>query len=98
MAVHPQRSTWTDERLDDLNQSMRDGFARTDAELRALRQETREGLDRLSTEMREGMDQLSGEMRGGFTRNDDRFDALQRALIIAMAGLVTAVFVSNLLG
>jgi hypothetical protein len=87
MAVHPQRSTWTDERLDDLSQVMRDGFARTDAELRALRQETRDGLDRLSTEMRDG-----------FARNDDRFDALQRALIIAMAGLITAVFVSNLLG
>jgi hypothetical protein len=87
MAVHPQRSTWTDERLDDLSHSMRDGFTRTDAELRALRQEVRAGLSLISTEMREG-----------FARNDDRFDALQRALIIAMAGLITAVFVSNLLG
>lgn len=86
MAVHPQRSTWTDERLDDLSQSVRDGFARTDAELRALRQERREGLDLLSTEIRDG-----------FARNDDRFDALQRALIIAMASLITAVAVSNLL-
>jgi hypothetical protein len=94
MAVHPQRSTWTDERLDDLSQVMRDGFARTDAELRALRQETRDGLDRLSTEMRDGFARQDERS----ARNDDRFDALQRALIIAMAGLITAVFVSNLLG
>jgi hypothetical protein len=94
MAVHPQRSTWTDERLDDLSQSVRDGFARTDAELRALRQETRDGLDRLSTEMREGFAQQDERS----AQNDVRFDALQRALIIAMAGLITAVFVSNLLG
>lgn len=84
---------------------MRDGFARTDAELRALRQEMREGLNRLSTEMEGGLDRLSVEMRDGFAgqaersaRDSDRLDALQRALIIAMAGLVTAVFVSNLLG
>ena len=88
MAVHPQRTTWTDERLDDLNQTVRDGFARNDAEHRAIRQEMREGFDRV--------DQRFDRIDQRFERIDERFDALQRALIIAMAGLVTAILVSSL--
>lgn len=30
------RKTWTDERLDDMNRRMEDGFNRIDAELRAV--------------------------------------------------------------
>jgi hypothetical protein len=42
MAVQPHRISWTDERLDDLNQTMRDGFARNDREHEAFRREMRE--------------------------------------------------------
>lgn len=41
MAVHPHRATWTDERLDDLNHSIRDGFARYDREHQEFREEMR---------------------------------------------------------
>jgi hypothetical protein len=34
--VEKVRESWTDERLDDLSQRMDQGFARVDAELRAL--------------------------------------------------------------
>jgi hypothetical protein len=34
--VETVRQSWTDERLDDLSQRMDQGFARVDAELRAL--------------------------------------------------------------
>jgi hypothetical protein len=34
-----ERAAWTDERLDDLAHSIRTGFARTDQDLRDLRQE-----------------------------------------------------------
>jgi hypothetical protein len=39
MAVMVPREKWTDERLDDLQEEMREGFARIDADIRELRQE-----------------------------------------------------------
>ena len=39
MAVMVPREKWTDERLDDLNKKVDDGFARLDADLRELRAE-----------------------------------------------------------
>lgn len=54
MAVQPQRISWTDERLDDLNQTIRDGFDRNDREHEAFRQEMRE----MRTEIASRMDSI----------------------------------------
>jgi hypothetical protein len=37
-----ERAAWTDERLDDLAESMRSGFARVDQDIRDLRTEMRQ--------------------------------------------------------
>jgi hypothetical protein len=39
-----ESSAWTNERLDDLAESMRTGFARVDQDVRDLRTEMREGF------------------------------------------------------
>jgi hypothetical protein len=39
MAVMVPREKWTDERLDDLNQKVDDGFARLDRDIREVREE-----------------------------------------------------------
>jgi hypothetical protein len=39
MAVMMPREKWTDERLDDLQAEMREGFARVDGEIKELRRE-----------------------------------------------------------
>jgi hypothetical protein len=39
------REKWTDERLDDLNQRVSDGFARVDRDIRDLRSEMNSGFD-----------------------------------------------------
>jgi hypothetical protein len=45
MAVMMQpREKWTDERLDDLQAEMREGFARIDTDIRELRREMRTGF------------------------------------------------------
>lgn len=44
MAVMMPREKWTDERLDDLNKKVDDGFARLDADIRELRAEMNEGF------------------------------------------------------
>jgi hypothetical protein len=41
------RSTWTDERLDDLARRMDDGFSRVDLDLRTLRTDTNARFDSL---------------------------------------------------
>ena len=77
MAV--MRESWTDKRLDDLNEKVDRGFDRIDADLRLLRVETRTEF----TALRE-------EMKRGFERVDERFEALHR-LLIQLGGLtVTA--------
>lgn len=38
------KEKWTDERLDDLNKKVDDGFARVDADIRELRRDVNEGF------------------------------------------------------
>ena len=73
------RETWTDERLDDLRGDMNKGFARVDSDIRELRAEMR---------------LMRAEMKEGFDRMDARFDALQRTMIISLAGIVGSIVAS----
>lgn len=68
--MEQMRESWTDKRLDDLNEKVDRGFERVDADLRAHRVETR-------TEFVA----LRGEMKAGFDRINERFEALHRLLI-----------------
>jgi hypothetical protein len=68
--IESMRESWTDKRLDDLNDKVDRGFERVDADLRLQRVETR-------TEFTA----LRGEMKSGFERVDERFEALHRLLI-----------------
>lgn len=77
MAVQPHRALWTDERLDDLNQTIRDGFARNDRDHQEFRAEMRE---------------FRSEMNERFDRQSERFDSLQRTMILGMFGLLGGIF------
>lgn len=79
--MNSMRESWTDKRLDDLNEKVDRGFDRIDADLRGLRVETR-------TEFVA----LRGEMKAGFDRVDERFDALHR-LLVQFAGLLVAALI-----
>jgi hypothetical protein len=57
-----ESSAWTNERLDDLADSMRTGFARVDQDIRELRAETKDEFRLVRTEMREGFGALRGEI------------------------------------
>ena len=46
-----ERAAWTDERLDDLAESIRTCFARVDQDMRDLRLEMREGFGELRGEI-----------------------------------------------
>ena len=83
MAPMP-REKWTDERLDDLNKKVDDGFADTKAEVR-------EGFARVDGEIKE----LRQELNARFSSIDARFDALNRNLLWAMVTVVVALIGSN---
>lgn len=73
------RESWTDKRLDDLNEKVGSGFERIDADIRGLRVETR-------TEFVA----LRGDMKAGFDRVDERFEALHRLLVQSAVVLLAA--------
>lgn len=85
------RETWTDERLDDLNKKVDNGFADTKAKMRA-------GFARVDGEIKE----LRSEMNARFNKVEERFDsinerfeALDRTLIGGLFVVVAAIIGSN---
>jgi hypothetical protein len=80
------RESWTDERLDDLNAKVDRGFDRIDADLRALRVETRTEFTALRGEMKAGFDRVDER----FEKIDARFEALHRLLFRSAVVLVAA--------
>ena len=53
MAVMMPRETWTDQRLDDLNKKVDDGFEKVDRRFAEAKAETAERFDRLETQMKQ---------------------------------------------
>lgn len=91
------RETWTDERLDDLVKQVDKGFDATKVEIRDLRAHTDRGFARVDSDIRElrvEMRQMRADMKEGFDRMDARFDALQRTMIISLAGIVGSIVAS----
>jgi uncharacterized coiled-coil DUF342 family protein len=65
MAVMMPREKWTDERLDDLNKKVDDGFTRVDGEIRELRKEMNTRFDKLKESMDARFDALNRNLIGG---------------------------------
>ncbi len=89
------REKWTDERLDDLNKKVDDGFAETKAEMR-------EGFARVNGEIKElrrEMNARFGKVDARFENFEDsmnaRFEALNRTLIGGLFVVVAAIIGSN---
>jgi hypothetical protein len=83
------KEKWTDERLDDLNDKVGEGFRRVDADIRGLR-----------SEMNERFGRLEDQMNARFERVDARFDAMQRLMIQGGAVIVAALIgvIATLIG
>jgi hypothetical protein len=79
------RGTWTDERLDDLNKKVDDGFKEMRTEFRALR-----------VEMKGESQAIRTEMSGGFQGVRDEISALNRHLMQLTWGLIGTMLVGFL--
>jgi len=66
-----QMNSWNEDRLDELNRRVDEGF-----------KETREGFTRVDREMKEGFAELRGEMR----YLGERFDRLLNTLVLIAWG------------
>ena len=102
--MESMRESWTDKRLDDLNERVDRGFERGAKEVHALRVETRTEFTALREEMQGGFNALRGEMKAGFDhadqrfehvdqrfdRIDERFEALHRLMIQFCGVLIVA--------
>ena len=89
MAVTMPRETWTDERLDDLNKKVDDGFQRVEKQID-------NGLAGVKGEVRE----VRREMNAGFEQLNTRFDSMGRGLFAAAGAIIVAMIgcVSTLVG
>jgi hypothetical protein len=73
------RSTWTDERLDDLNGKVDSGFDRVDRQF--------DRVDKRFEEVHGDIKDLRSGMNARFAEMDGRFDALNLTLIRCGVGL-----------
>jgi hypothetical protein len=84
------RETWTDERLDDLQKHMDEGFRETRSDIRELRK----GLDSVKGEvgeLRVEVGELRGEMKAGFAALNRTLQiglGLMGTFLVAVVGLV----------
>jgi hypothetical protein len=90
-----ERGAWTDERLDDLAESIRTGFGRTDQDLRDLRTEMRAEFAAVHTEMRAEFASVREEIRGqiGSVRSETgslraEMDATRQTMLRIGAGML----------
>lgn len=80
---------WTDDRLGERFDRIDERFDHVDERFKQVDERFRQvdhRFDRVETDIRE----LRGEVKGGFDRIDVRFDAMQRTLFLAAAGIVAA--------
>ena len=85
------REKWTDERLDDLNKKVDDGFADTKSAITETKAQMREGFARVDGEIKE----LRQEMNARFHSIDARFDALNRNLLVGAVAIIAALIGTN---
>lgn len=88
--MEAMRESWTDKRLDDLNEKVDRGFDRLDADIRGLRLETRTEFQTMRGEMKAGFDRVDDRFEridDRFERINDRFEALHRLLFRSACAL-----------
>ncbi len=86
-----ERTFWTDSRLDDLSSRMDMGFARVDADIRALRGEVREQGAELRGEMRE----MGIELRGEVAALRTTLIRVGGGMMAGLVGVIAAVLVGG---
>jgi hypothetical protein len=95
--MEAMRVNWTDDRLGDRFDHVDERFDRVETHLRDLREDMNRDFARVDADMNRGFARVDAnardlrtEMNERFDRLDARFDAMQRTLFLAAAGIVAA--------
>jgi hypothetical protein len=83
---------WNDDRLDELSQTMKEGFAKSERGMK----EGFAQVDKRFEQVDQRFTSLEGEIKEGFERLDDRIFKLMIMMLIFCGGLVTSLLVAVL--
>lgn len=100
--MESEMSNWNDDRLDELNRRVENGFAKVDKRFERVEGEIKEGFARVDREMKEGFAQSAsreeiGEVKAQLDRLTDRIDRLYALLIVAMFSVAGALIANGAL-
>jgi tetrahydromethanopterin S-methyltransferase subunit G len=84
------RETWTDQRLDDLNKKVDDGFTKVDERFDRFEKSVTESFADTKAEMRGRFGRVEARMDAQFAEVSTRFDRMQQTLIGSAAVIVAA--------
>ncbi|MGN6586360.1 MAG: hypothetical protein ACTHKT_02655 [Solirubrobacterales bacterium] len=88
-----QMNSWNDDRLDELNSRVNDGFAKVDERFVRLEGEMKAGFAGIDKRFEKADERFAtraemGEVKAQLNRLNDRFDRLIFVLIAACVGLI----------
>lgn len=92
---------WNDDRLDELNERVKDGFAGVDKRFEKVEErfeKVEERFVRLEGEMKEGFARVDRDIKDGFTQVNERFDRIYYLIVVTVVGLAGSLLADRLLG
>ena len=100
--MESEMSNWNDDRLDELNRRVDDGFMRVDREMKEGFAKVDRRFEQVEGEMKEGFAQTAsreeiGEVKAQLDRLTDRIDRLYGLLILTMVSVVGSLIANGAL-
>ena len=99
---------WNDDRLDEMNERMKDGFAEVDKRFEKVDERFKEvdkrfdkvdeRFVRLEGEMKQGFMYSDKRMEAGFERINERLDRLYQVLIVTAVGVAGTLLANGIWG
>jgi hypothetical protein len=98
LMMEKEMSSWNDDRLDELNQRVENGFAKVDRRFERVEGEMKERFAEVRGEMKLGFAQTAsreemGEVKTQLDRVNDRIDRLMYTMMATGVGMVGTVVV-----
>jgi chromosome segregation ATPase len=108
MEMERPMTEWNDDRLDELNGRMKEGFANVDKRFDQVDkrfdqvdkrfEKVDERFVRFEGEMKQGFAYADKRMEAGFERINDRLDRLYQVLIVTAAGVIATLLANGIWG
>jgi archaellum component FlaC len=90
---------WNDDRLDELNQTMKEGFAKSDREMKEgfarLEQGMKEGFERVDKRF-EQVDKRFEQVDKRFEKLDERFFRFMIVMLVIGGGMISALMTTQI--